>query len=218
MKAPIHTRYLSSASLTPGSLRSFLAFGLLALGTSAHAVVIPFENLALSNTVDAPPDSILVRSPGTLTGTLTAIQADFVFNGGSGGTWASDLGVFITNQTSVDLATNGGAGLLQVGGTGSNTNYGATTRLAWGMGGTTTPGTPIQTTITLTEAQQIVFNGTISDPSVFLGFLWNDDASGTWTGEITLVGLSVVPEPATYALFLGAIGGLVALRRRRRVG
>ncbi|MCC5840218.1 MAG: PEP-CTERM sorting domain-containing protein [Opitutales bacterium] len=155
-------------------------------------------------------------SPGTLTGALTAIQADFVLNAETGLTWASDLAVFITNHGSVDLAANGGTGLLQLGG--FNNAYGATNRLNWGIGDSEVPGTPVQTTINLSAAQQIVFNGDANDPAVFLAHLYNANTFGDWTGQITLVGLSVVPEPATYALFLGAIVGLVALRRRRRVG
>jgi hypothetical protein len=181
-----------------------------AMGASANAdYVISFNNLNMVNTANNPAH-ILVTPPDYLIGTLTAVQANFVLEPGqTGGVWASDFGVFVTNQNSVATAGNGGVGLFQAGGFNS---WGAAQYSAWGTGNSGAGGTPVVATINVPNP--IVFAGDSSNPNVFLAHLWNAASQGTWSGTITLVGLNVIPAPGAMALL--GLAGMVGGTRRRR--
>jgi len=115
-------------------------------------------------------------------GNLTHVIADFVLNDGSNGTWASDLALIVTNtdQPPVD---GGGNIVVQVGG--ATTTIFGSSFIPWGIGNSSTPGTPVTTVIELPEALDI--NGLY----VWIGHGWtNPDATGNWSGEIGLVGIT----------------------------
>lgn len=182
-----------------------LAAALTAFGATAKAnYVISFNDLTLTNTTANPG---FVNVGATLTGTLTAVEANFVIDAQTGGVWSSDLGVMVSNQNDINTAANGGVGLYQAGG--FNT-WGAAEYTSWGTGNSGNVGTP--TVATRILANPIVFNGDASDPNVFLAHLWNSNSEGTWSGTITLVGL--VPEPSSFLSLSLALMGLGLVRRR----
>jgi hypothetical protein len=181
-----------------------------ALSASAHAdYVISFNNLNMVNTTGNPAH-ILVTPPNYLVGTLTSVMADFIIEAGQvGGVWASDFGVMVTNQGSVATVGNGGVGLYQAGGFNS---FGAAEYTNWGTGNSGTAGTPVVADRIL--ANPIVFAGDATNPNVFLAHLWDSNSQGTWSGTITLKGLTVIPTPGALAL-LGLAGVIGGTRRRR---
>jgi len=179
--------------------------------TTAKAdYVINFSDLTFANTTGTPA-SQLVTHPG-LVGTLTSVTAtDIQMSAQTGGVWASDLGIMVSNQTSVNTTANGGAGFFQVGGFNS---FGAAKYQAWGAGNSTSLNLPFSATITL--GTPITFNGNAGDPNILLGHLWNSNSNATWSGSITLNGVSAIPEPSAF-LALAVCGGVGLLRRRRVV-
>lgn len=189
-----------------------LCAALLLVGGSVRAdYVISFNNVTFENTLGNPGWMFGTPAPPYLIGTLTAVQADFVMDAQTGGVWNSDLAIFITNQNDIQLAANGGSGLLQVGG--FSATWGAAERHVWGAGDNTNLGESLQVEIILDNP--ITFNGDASDPNVMLGNLWDSTSSGTWTGTITMIGVSQIPEPSTFLALSVACMGLGLMRRRR---
>lgn len=185
---------------------------ILAMGATAKAdVVINFTDLNFVNTA-GNPDYRLEYSGGQLIGELTAISGNFQITAGTGDIWANDLGIFISNQSDIQLASNGGAGLAQVGGFANA--WGAAEKIDWANGGGGPGGDNDTVNDTRTLTTPITFNGNAGDPNVFLGHLYNSGTEGTWTGSITLVGVSVVPEPTGVMLFSISCLGLGLMRRR----
>jgi MYXO-CTERM domain-containing protein len=175
------------------------AISAAALTASASAdVTYTFENLVVNG-----GDAILLWEVGELTGTITAIQANWVMNTQSGGTWSSDLaGVLVAgNDIQNDQV------LSQVGGFAST--WGPLDHASWGQGNSSADGTPVNTTITLANAIDA------STVSAWIGHGWNVPSSwGDWTGSITFIGASkAVPTPGALALL--GLAGLVGVRRRR---
>lgn len=141
--------------------------------------------------------------PQFLVGTLTGVSVNATLNASSGDTSANDLSVYVR------LPPMGPFGLLQVGGFSS---LNAQQRYSWANGSSDEIGTTVVDTRLL--ATPLTFGGTSNDPAVWLGNGWGGTgASGTWTGSITLIGVSVVPAPGAIAL-VGA--SLVVIPRRRR--
>ncbi len=142
-----------------------------------------------------------IFSPGELTGTLTGVSVDAVLDASVSYTYADDLCVYLDE---IPLSTGG---QVQVGGF---SNLSALERYFWANGASDVPGTTVIDTVTLTTP--IMMDGNLA--SVWLGNGYGGTGtSGTWTGSITLHGVSEVPAPGALALL--GLGGLAAARRRR---
>lgn len=177
----------------------FCAAILAAAGAASSAsadVVVNFTNLSMAGFFFNE-----LFTPGELTGTLTGVSISVTLNASVNYTYANDLTVYL------DPSPLSAGGTLQVGGF---SNLGAVERYGWANGGSDVVGTTCIDTVTLT---------TPIDMSTTVDTLWlgngygADDTSGTWTGSITLIGVTEVPAPGSAALL--GLGGLVALRRRR---
>lgn len=135
-------------------------------------------------------------------GTLTGVSVNATLNASTAYTYADDLCIY------VDFGTLSLGGLLQVGGF---SNLSATQRLFWTNGGSSAPGTVVNSSRTVNP---IVFNGNSTDANIWLGNGYGAaGTSGTWTGSITLVGVNVIPAPGALALL--GVAGVAAGRRRR---
>lgn len=140
--------------------------------------------------------------PLPVIGTLTAVSVNATLIAGANDTFANDLCVYVRRPPV------GPFGLLQVGGFSS---LSAQQRYSWSNGGSDAAGTTVSDTRTL--ATPIIFTGMSTDPAIWLGNGWGGTGSlGTWTGSITLVGISIVPAPGALAL----AGALVLPTRGRR--
>lgn len=218
-----HSATVRSASTTssqPGRSRSFWRASALALAagivdsSSAQAVdmVISFSN---QTWVGFNFSQITIGDSGNLgvgfqaMGTLTAVSVNATLNASASYTYANDLTIY------VDPAPLATGGYLQVGGF---SNLNATQRYSWANGASDAPGTTVIDTQTLTTP--LVFAGTASDPVIWIGNGYGaSGTSGTWTGTITLQGLTqvTVPEPGTVIMGMAcaAVVGIVAYRRTR---
>jgi MYXO-CTERM domain-containing protein len=136
---------------------------------------------------------------GSLSGTLTGATVNATLNASTNYTYADDLCVYVAGSP---LALGGA---LQCGGFSS---LGAQ-RYSWANGASNAPGTPVTGTVNFTPG----LNMTGSTNSIWIG---NGNgyplASGTFTGSITLLGVSAVPAPGAIALV--GLAGLVGRRRR----
>ena len=150
-------------------------------------------------------------APGSFFGTLTSVSNNVTLNASTNFTYADDLAIYVAGSP---LALGG---LLQVGGF---TNLNATQRYSWSNGGSSTPGTTSIGTVSLTTP--LTFNsGTNANQAIWIGNGYGAaDTSGTWTGNLTLHGLTAgaapaaVPEPSSLAI-LGV--GAVCLFLRKRL-
>lgn len=141
--------------------------------------------------------------PQLLVGTLTGVSVNATLNGTAGDTFANDLCVYVRRPPL------GPFGLVQVGGF---SNLNAQQRYSWANGDSDEIGTTVIDTRMLVTP--LTFAGTSADPAVWLGNGWGGTgSSGTWTGSITLIGVSVVPAPGALALVSASL--LVTQRRRR---
>lgn len=141
--------------------------------------------------------------PLLLVGTLTGVSVNASLAASAGDAFANDLTVYVRRPPL------GPFGLVQVGGFSS---LNAQQRYSWANGDSDEIGTTVIDTRML--ATPLAFAGTSADPAVWLGNGWGGSgSSGTWTGSVTLIGVSVVPAPGAVAL-VGA--SLLVMRRRRR--
>ncbi len=176
-------------------LISTAAVAAIAAGASAD-VSYSFDSL----TLDALEFNQIFGA-GTLVGSLTGVRVNATLLA-SVRSYANDLTIY------VDLPPIGN-GALQVGG---YSTLGATQRYSWSNGNDSAVGTVVNSTVTLTSA--IAFTGTAADLPVLLGNGFSGaGAEGTWTGSITLLGVSAVPAPGAIALL--GLAGLAASHRRR---
>ena len=137
---------------------------------------------------------------GTLAGTLTGATVNATLNASVSYTYADDLCVYVAGSP---LALGGA---LQCGGF---SNLSAAQRYSWTNGGSSAPGTPVTGTVNFTTG----LNMTGSSNSVWIGNGYGAaGTAGTWTGSITLLGVSAVPAPGAIALV--GLAGLVGRRRR----
>jgi hypothetical protein len=137
---------------------------------------------------------------GNFVGTLTGVSVNATLNASVAFTYADDLCIY------VDVLPLGTGGLLQVGGF---SNLSAAQRLSWANGGASAPGT---TVIDTKSVNPIVFGG-LGQPNIWVGNGYGAaGTSGTWTGSITLIGITpCAPAPGAVALL-----GFVGLSRSRR--
>ena len=149
-------------------------------------------------------------APGSFTGTLTGVSSNATLNASTNKTYADDLTIYVAGSP---LALGG---LLQVGGF---SNLNATQRYSWANGGFSTPGTTVTDTVNLSTP--LTFNsGTNLNQAIWIGNGFGAaGTSGTWTGNLTLHGLTAgaapaaVPEPSSLAILgVGAVG--LFLRKR----
>ena len=143
-------------------------------------------------------------------GTLTGVSVNATLSNSVDLVYASDLTLYVAYPP-LDFG-----GLLQVGSVG---DLGASETIPWANGDSDAPGTTVIDSVTL--ATPLTFTGGSSDPDIWLGngYSYVGDESGTWTGSITLNGVSAVaavPEPETLQLFLAGGAGLLAWAARRR--
>ena len=138
---------------------------------------------------------------GSLSGTLTGATVNATLNASTAYTYADDLCVYVAGNP---LALGGA---LQCGGF---SNLQAAQRYSWANGGSNTPGTPVTGTVNFTTGIDMTASPTLS---VWIGNGYGAaGTSGTWTGSITLLGVSAVPAPGAIALV--GLAGLVGRRRR----
>lgn len=137
---------------------------------------------------------------GSLSGTLTGATVNATLNASVAYTYADDLCVYVAGSP---LALGGA---LQCGGF---SNLNAAQRYGWANGASNAPGTPVTGTVNFTTG----LNMTGSTNSVWIGNGYGAaGTSGTFTGSITLLGVSAVPAPGAIALV--GLAGLVGRRRR----
>jgi MYXO-CTERM domain-containing protein len=137
---------------------------------------------------------------GGLSGTLTGATVNATLNASVSYTYADDLTVYVAGSP---LALGGA---LQCGGF---SNLNAAQRYGWANGASSAPGTTVTGTVNFTTG----INMTGSTNSIWIGNGYgNSGTSGTFTGSITLLGVSAVPAPGAIALV--GLAGLVGRRRR----
>lgn len=141
-------------------------------------------------------------------GTLTGVSVNATLDASVNLTYADDLTIY------VDVLPLSVGGLLQVGGF---SGLSAAERHFWANGNGSAPGTTVIDTVTLTTP--LTFSG-VASTVIWLGNGYGDTtAAGTWTGTVTLIGLSntaPVPEPQSWALFAAGAAGLAGWMGRRR--
>ncbi len=138
---------------------------------------------------------------GSLSGTLTGASINIVLNASVAYTYADDLCVYVA---AAPLATGG---MLQCGGF---SNLAAGQRYFWPNGGSSAPGTTSIGSVNFTTGIDMAANPTMS---VWIGNGYGAaGTSGTFTGTITLHGVSAVPAPGAIALL--GLAGLAGRRRR----
>jgi len=136
-------------------------------------------------------------------GTLTGAVVNATLDSSVAYTYSDDLCVY------VDVEPLGFGGKLQIGGF---SNLGAAQRYSWPNGASSAPGTVTSGSVSLTSS--LVFTGDKAvDGTIWIGNGYGAaGTSGTWTGTVTLVGVSVVPAPGALALL--GIAGFASRRRR----
>jgi hypothetical protein len=160
---------------------------------------------------------------GSFHGTLTSVSNNVTLNASTLYTYADDLAVYVASSSSASSLAPGG--LLQVGGF---SNLNAAQRYYWPNGGSSTPGTTSITPNTPNPVgvqllTSLTFNSlTNANQSIWVGNGYGAAGnSGTWTGNVTLHGLTLgsasppaaVPEPGSLAMLgFGAVG--LFLRKR----
>ena len=139
---------------------------------------------------------------GSLTGTLSGATVNATLNASTAYTYADDLCIYVAGSP---LALGG---LLQCGGF---SNLSATQRYSWANGGSNAPGTPVTGTVNFTTGINMATNP--ANASIWIGNGYGAaGTSGTWTGSITLLGVTAVPAPGAIALL--GLAGFCSRRRR----
>ena len=177
---------------------------LIASGIAAAALVSAASadvTYTLTNATFTAFNFAQAYAAGTLTGTLTGATVNATLTASTAYTYADDLCIYVAPSP---LALGG---LLQCGGY-SNLNAGQ--RYSWANGGSDAPGTPVSGTVNFTTGINMATNPT---QSIWIGNGYGAaGTSGTWTGTITLRGVTAVPAPGAIALL--GLAGFCSRRRR----
>ena len=138
---------------------------------------------------------------GGLSGTLTGATVNATLNASTNYTYANDLTVYVAGSP---LALGGA---LQCGGF---SPLNAAQRYSWANGASSAPGATVTGTVNFTTGIDMSASPTLS---VWIGNGYGSaGTSGTFTGSITLLGVTAVPAPGAIALV--GLAGLVGRRRR----
>jgi hypothetical protein len=141
-----------------------------------------------------------------VSGLLTAATVDVVLDASSGFAYADDLCIY------VDVEPFSMGGLLQIGG---NSDLGAAQRFFWPNGASSTVGTTVAGTVTLANPLAFSSNPGATPRSIWIGNGWGGSGSAaTWSGTVTLHGISLVPAPSALAILGSAV--VAGLTRRSR--
>lgn len=195
--------YTRNTTVTAGTL---LINNLTGSGTGAGSVIVNGGILGGNGSISG---SVTVNSGGTLApgnspGLLTV--GSLVLNSGSATTLEINGTGRGTTYDAIDITVGGG---LQFGGNFTLTFGGA-------LGNTTLDLFNFTTTST-GDIASFVSTGTYSGTWSKTGDVWSLNSGGTTLSFSELTGdLSVVPEPATWALLALSLSALMILRRRRQ--
>ncbi len=185
-------------------LESFVMKTVFAIGALTAAVVSAASadvTYTFTNQVWTGFNFNEAYAAGSLTGTLTGASVNATLNASTLYTYADDLCIYVAGSP---LALGG---MLQCGGF---SNLNATQRYGWANGASNAPGTPVSGTVNFTTGINMAANPTMS---IWIGNGYGAaGTSGTFTGSITLLGVSAVPAPGAIALL--GLAGLVGRRRR----
>jgi len=130
-------------------------------------------------------------APGELVGTATGVSVVATLTASTNFTYADDLCVYL------DVIPLSTAGLVQVGGF---SDLSASQRYFWTNGGSDAPGTVVSSTVNFLTP----VNMAARDLSVYLGNGYGAaNTSGTWTGSITLHGVTFADTCIRYRDFDG---------------
>jgi hypothetical protein len=158
------------------------AIACAAISTAAVAdVTVPFVNITMAGF-----QFNQVFSPGSLAGNLTGVSVNATLNASTNFTYADDLCVYF------DVLPLSTGGLVQVGG---YSDLSTSQRYFWANGGSDAPGTVVNSTVTFISPLSMA----IPDLAVYLGNGYGaGGTSGTWTGSITLIGVTRVENCIRY--------------------
>jgi hypothetical protein len=177
---------------------------LIASGIAAAALVSAASadiTYTLTNATFGEFDFNEVYAAGSLTGVLTGASIDVTLNASTNYTYAKDLCVYVAPTPFND------GGLLQCGGT---SDLQATQRYSWPNGDNYAPGTTSIGTVNFTTGIDMAANPT---QSIWIGNGYSANYNfGTWSGTITLLGVTAVPAPGAMALL--GLAGFCSRHRR----
>jgi MYXO-CTERM domain-containing protein len=177
---------------------------LIASGIAAAALVSAASadiTYTLTNATFGEFDFNEAYAAGSLTGVLTGASIDVTLSASTNFTYAKDLCVYVAPTPFND------GGLVQCGGT---SDLFATQRYSWPNGDNYAPGTISIGTVNFTTGIDMAANPT---QSIWIGNGYSANYNfGTWTGTITLLGVTAVPAPGAMALL--GLAGFCSRRRR----
>ncbi|MCH8569158.1 MAG: trypsin-like serine protease [Balneolales bacterium] len=158
------------------------------LQNTGQSVVFEFEGLTASG------NQFFDITGDGYAGELTAVSADFVIDAAGGQSWASDLAILFTTEENISSSTV----VLQVGGF---STYGPSgTRIPWGTGDSGTPGTAVNTTVSVPTPLLM------DDLYVWIGHGWNSGPATTWSGSVEFIGIT---EAANFITSISPASGSI---------
>lgn len=161
------------------------------------------EELLQSGSFDVPGGAFLTLP---FEGTITGVEVNITLTGSTGGVRANDFTILVAKSTVSGGQITFNEVFTQIGGDG---DYVANERIYWEEGASSAPGTIINEIITFDTPIELPGMGSIPTRISLGNGLQAQNASGTWTGTVTLKGLrflntenhlssqfSVFPNPA----------------------